>query len=87
MIDVLMITHRRPRYTAFSVKHLLETCDDTMRVRIWHNGNHERTLAVVEPFLFDVGPDLGGVDGSPAAAARSHQRRPANGVEHPIPGS
>ena len=51
MIDILMITHNRPDYTALSLERLLETWDDTMRVWIWHNGDHEETLAVVESFL------------------------------------
>lgn len=51
MIDVLMITHNRPDYTALSLGRLLETCDETMRVWIWHNGDHEETLEVVQSFL------------------------------------
>lgn len=51
MIDVLMITHNRPDYTALSLHRLLETCDDTMRVWLWHNGNHRETLEVVESCL------------------------------------
>lgn len=46
-IDILMITYNRPEYTRLSLERLLETCDENMRVWIWHNGNDEKTLAVV----------------------------------------
>ena len=48
IIDILMITHRRPRYARQSLKHLLDSCDDTMRVWIWHNGDDQETLAVAK---------------------------------------
>lgn len=51
MIDILMITHNRADYTSLSLERLLESCDDTMRVWIWHNGDHEQTLEVVQSFL------------------------------------
>ncbi|MEO1697940.1 MAG: glycosyltransferase family 2 protein [Planctomycetota bacterium] len=47
-IDILMITHRRPRYARRSLERLLEQCDDTMRVWVWHNGDDEETLAVAQ---------------------------------------
>jgi glycosyltransferase involved in cell wall biosynthesis len=53
MIDILMITHNRPAYTALSLGRLLETCDETTRVWIWHNGEDRETLDAVKPFLSD----------------------------------
>jgi glycosyltransferase involved in cell wall biosynthesis len=47
MIDILMITFNRPTYTRLALERLLETCDDTMRVWLWHNGNDGATLDVV----------------------------------------
>ncbi len=47
-IDILMITYNRPKYTAISLKRLLETCDETMRVWVWHNGMDLETLEVVQ---------------------------------------
>jgi len=49
-IDILMITHDRPYYTRLALERLLETCDDNMRVWLWHNGEHEETLALVRSF-------------------------------------
>ena len=46
--DILMITYNRPRYTGLSLQRLLETCDETMRVWVWHNGDDTETLKVVE---------------------------------------
>lgn len=47
-IDVLMITYNRPEYTQLALERLLETCDEDMRVWLWHNGDHEETLALVK---------------------------------------
>jgi GT2 family glycosyltransferase len=46
-IDVLMVTCDRPEYTRRSLRRLLESGDETMRVWVWHNGNDAATLAVV----------------------------------------
>jgi glycosyltransferase involved in cell wall biosynthesis len=46
--DILMITYNRPEFTRRSLTRLLETCDDNMRVWVWHNGEDQRTLNVVE---------------------------------------
>jgi GT2 family glycosyltransferase len=46
-VDILMVTHRRPAYTRLSLRHLLDSCDDSMRVWVWHNGNDVETLDVV----------------------------------------
>ncbi len=50
-IDLLMVTHTRPHYTRLSLPRLLESCDDTMRVWVWHNGTHAETLRVVREGL------------------------------------
>lgn len=50
-IDILMITYNRPEYTRLSLERLLTTCDENMRVWIWHNGNDEKTLEVVRFFV------------------------------------
>lgn len=49
-IDILMITYDRPDYTKLTLSSLLDTCDDTMRVWLWHNGQDARTLAVTKSF-------------------------------------
>jgi glycosyltransferase involved in cell wall biosynthesis len=49
-IDILMVTYNRADYTRKSLPRLLETCDDSMRVWIWHNGNDAETLDVVRSF-------------------------------------
>jgi hypothetical protein len=46
-VDVLMITHNRPAYTRLALGRLLETCDSSMRVWIWHNGDDVETLSIV----------------------------------------
>jgi len=48
MHDVLMITYNRAEYTKLSLARLLESCDDEMRVWVWHNGDHQETLDVVK---------------------------------------
>lgn len=50
-IDILMVTHNRPLYTSRALRQLLESCDESMRVWIWHNGIHRETLNVVKSFL------------------------------------
>lgn len=49
-IDILFISYNRPEYTKLSLKRLLDTCDETMRVWVWHNGTDQKTLDVVESF-------------------------------------
>ena len=49
-IDILMVTYRWPRYVASSLERLLETCDDSMKVWLWHNGTDAETLDVVQSF-------------------------------------
>lgn len=50
-VDILMITYDRPQYARLSLQRLLDTCDEDMRVWIWHNGEDAATLATVESFL------------------------------------
>lgn len=49
-IDILMVTYNRPAYTRRSLRRLLATCDDSMRVWIWHNGDDEATLKIVNEY-------------------------------------
>jgi GT2 family glycosyltransferase len=46
-IDILMVTHARPEYTRVALGRLLDSCDDSMRVWVWHNGNDTATFDVV----------------------------------------
>jgi hypothetical protein len=48
VIDILMVTYNRAAYTRLSLPRLLETCDESMRVWMWHNGNDAATLEVVK---------------------------------------
>jgi glycosyltransferase involved in cell wall biosynthesis len=50
-IDILMITYNRPEYTRLSLTRLLETCDESTRVWLWHNGEHGETLEVVKSLV------------------------------------
>ncbi|WP_166260760.1 glycosyltransferase [Marinobacter salicampi] len=49
-VDILMITYNRPDYTELSLRRLLETSDEKVRVWLWHNGGHEATLNVIGKF-------------------------------------
>ncbi|HEX2029453.1 MAG TPA: glycosyltransferase family A protein [Nitriliruptorales bacterium] len=46
-VDILMITYQRAHYLRRSLPRLLDTCDETMRVWLWHNGEDDETLSVV----------------------------------------
>jgi hypothetical protein len=48
MLDILMITHKRPEYTRRALARLLGSCDERMQVWVWHNGTDRATLQVVE---------------------------------------
>lgn len=50
VLDILMITWNRPKYTAMALGQLLRTCEPGMRVWVWHNGDHAETLQVLESF-------------------------------------
>ncbi len=50
-IDILMITYRWPQYASAALERLLATCDDSMKVWLWHNGHDTETLGVVRSFL------------------------------------
>lgn len=47
-VDILMITYNRPHYTRLALGRLLDSCDESMRVWLWHNGNDGPTLEVVQ---------------------------------------
>lgn len=53
LTDVLMITYNSPDHVRISLPHLLSTCNETTRVWLWHNGDHEETLSVVEEHADD----------------------------------
>lgn len=46
-----MITHNRPSYTRLSLQRLLDSCNDTARVWLWHNGTDAATLDVVRAYV------------------------------------
>jgi glycosyltransferase involved in cell wall biosynthesis len=50
-LDILFITHRRPKYTAKSLERLLNSCTKDTRVWVWHNGSDVSTLETVKSFL------------------------------------
>jgi hypothetical protein len=50
LLDILMVTYNRPDYTGQALPRLLDSCDDHMRVWVWHNGDHQPTLDVVRSF-------------------------------------
>ena len=52
-IGILMITSTRPHYTRLALPALLASCDDTMRVWLWHNGSADETWQVVEQHATD----------------------------------
>ena len=52
-LDVLMVTFDRPEYTRLSLRRLLDSGDDNMRVWVWHNGNDAETLSVVQSMRWD----------------------------------
>ena len=53
VVDVLMITYNSPDHVRVSLPHLLSTCDEQTRVWLWHNGDDQETLAVVQDHLDD----------------------------------
>lgn len=52
-LDVLMVTYDQPDYVQLSMPRLLETCDDSARVWIWHNGMDQETLELSRSFSAD----------------------------------
>ncbi len=50
-LDVVLVTHDRPRYTALTLPRLLATCPEDSRVWVWHNGPDREVLDVVERHL------------------------------------
>ena len=49
-----MVTHNRPGYARAALERLLSTCDDRMRVWVWHNGTHAKTLELVRTYVDHV---------------------------------
>jgi len=49
-LDILMITSTRPHYTRLSLPALLASCDDAMRVWVWHNGGDDATWHTVQEY-------------------------------------
>jgi Glycosyl transferase family 2 len=52
-LDILMVTYDQPDYLKLSIPRLFETCDDDMRVWLWHNGTDEETLELSKSFAAD----------------------------------
>ncbi len=50
-IDILMITSTRPHYTRLSLPALLESCDASMRVWVWHNGGDDSTWHTIQEYI------------------------------------
>lgn len=50
VVDVLMITHKRPEYVKRSLPALLNSADSRTRVWLWHNGDDEETLSIVKSY-------------------------------------
>lgn len=46
-VDVLMITYDRPHYVRHSLRRLLDSGGDDLRVWVWHNGQDVATLEAV----------------------------------------
>lgn len=47
-LDILMVTYNRLDYTRLALPRLLDSCDSSMRVWLWHNGTDEPTLRFVQ---------------------------------------
>lgn len=54
VVDILMITYNSPDYVRRSLPSLLDSCDDSSRVWLWHNGDDEATLAVAQEYSADA---------------------------------
>lgn len=52
-VDVLMITYNAPAYVHLSLPRLLDSCDDHVRVWLWHNGDDEETLETTRTYAND----------------------------------
>ncbi len=50
-VDVVLVTHDRPRYTSLSLPRLLGTMPEDGRVWVWHNGGNREVLDAIEPHL------------------------------------
>jgi len=49
-IDIVYVSYQRPVFTRLSLDRLLSTCDQSMRVWLWHNGDQEETLRLVRTY-------------------------------------
>jgi GT2 family glycosyltransferase len=49
-IRVLMITHKRPAYTALSLRRLCESVPEQARITVWDNASGDEMRAVLESF-------------------------------------
>jgi hypothetical protein len=52
-LAILMVTYDQPEYVKLSLPRLLDSCDDGMRVWIWHNGTDATTLEVSRSYAAD----------------------------------
>lgn len=52
-LDVLMVTFDQAEYVRLTLPRLLESCDDGVRVWLWHNGTHAETLELSRSFAED----------------------------------
>lgn len=53
LVNILMITYRRPDYVRMTLPALLESLDEQAAVWLWHNGDDEETLEVVSQYRKD----------------------------------
>ncbi len=51
--DILMITYNRAEYTRMALPKLIDSADEFTRIWLWHNGDDEETLSVVEEHAKD----------------------------------
>ena len=51
--DILMVTHRSADYLDLSLPRLLDSCGESDRVWIWHNGDDEATLDRLHTYRSD----------------------------------
>ncbi|MHC4100717.1 MAG: hypothetical protein ACYS1E_16385 [Planctomycetota bacterium] len=66
-IDVLMVTYNRPIYAERSLRRLLDSGDEAMRVWVWHNGTDAEMLDVVSSMRdHPAGPPFPSLAGEPA---------------------
>lgn len=79
-----MITHNRP-YTELSLGRLLDTCTPGLRVWVWQNGMHSKTVRVLSSFQGH--PQLHHVHVSPENKGLREPPRTGSGVAPTHPSS